>query len=157
LKSLNNQIDCREYSKIVSIAIASQNGLTFELINDLNFEIEKWHVDDCLLKNEDGSKCDFLLIVKQRSICFWIELKDEDFDDACKQIYFSIRNINEVAHYDNHYARVILGRFAEDRNRIDNIRYVHQKKLVNLIGKDKLKHKTKIITEKISEFIANKQ
>ena len=149
MKNLSNFDSCKEYEKVVSKATVSENGLTYELINDSGFEIAKWRIDDCVLKTEDGSKCDYLLLVKQKSACYWIELKDEGFDDACKQIFYTIRGIENITDQKNHYARIISGRFTEDRNRIDNVRYIHQKKLINLIGGNNIKYKTKIITEKI--------
>lgn len=149
MKSLNDHKQCREYAKIVSKATATENGLTFELYNKSGFEIEKWKIDDCVLKTEDGSKCDYLLIVKDNSSCYWVELKDEDLDDACLQIYATIRNIAEAKDYKTHYARVILGRFKEDRNRIDNLRYVNFKKLINIIGRENLEYKTKLFIESV--------
>lgn len=149
MKSLNDYQRCREYHKKVSKAVAEENGLAFELINDSDYVITKWRIDDCVLNTEDGNKCDYLLIVEKTSACYWIELKDQDFDDACLQIYSAIKNITEANNYKNHFARVILGRFTEDKNRIDNIRYINQKKLINTIGKNNLKHKTKILTETI--------
>jgi hypothetical protein len=149
MKSLNDYLLCKEYEKIVSKATATENGLTFELINDSKFEIAKWKIDNCILKAEDGSKCDYLLIVKESSSCYWIELKDQDLDDACLQIWSTIKGIKEVNDYKTHYARIVLGRFTEDRNRIDDLRYVNHKKLLNTIGRNKLEYKTKLLTETI--------
>ena len=150
MKNLNDYKHHREYEKVVSKATATENGLTFELINNPGIKIAKWKIDNGVLNHRDGSKCDYLMIVKDRSSCYWIELKDEDFDDACLQIYSTIKNIAEFNKYKTHYARIVLGRFTEDRNRIDNIRYVNQKKLINMIGgKDKIIYKTKILTEEL--------
>ena len=38
MKRLNDHLACREYEKKVSKATASENGLTFELVNDSDFE-----------------------------------------------------------------------------------------------------------------------
>lgn len=150
MKQLSDYIHCREYDKSVSKATASENGLTFELINSSNHTIEKWKIDGCVLGEGDGKKCDFLFVVKEPSACYWIELKDEDLDEACLQIYATINNLSEAKNYNNHYARVVLGRFTEDRNRIDNLRYTNLKKLINCIGGiNKLDYKTKILQETI--------
>jgi hypothetical protein len=150
MKSLNDYSHHREYEKIVSKATATENGLTFELINNPELEIAKWKIDNGVLNHQDGSKCDYLMIVKDRSTCYWIELKDEDFDDACLQIYSAIKNIAESREYQTHYARIVLGRFKEDRNRIDNFRYINHKKLINTIGgNENIKYKTKILTEEL--------
>ncbi len=149
MKCLSDYLPCQEYNKVVSKATATENGLTFELVNNTGYEITKLRIDDCVLKQDDGSKCDYLLIVEKKATCYWIELKDQDFDDACLQIYSTIRNITEAVNYKTHYARIVLGRFNEDKNRIDNIRYVNQKKLLNIIGPDKIAYKTKLLTETI--------
>lgn len=150
MKSLSDCPHCNEYNKVVSKATATENGLTFELLNKSGFSIAKWRIDDCVLKAEDGSKCDFLFIVERKSTCYWVELKDEGFDDACLQIYSTIRKITEAGTYETHYAIIVLGRFTEDRNRIDNIRYINQKKLINVIGgKDQVKYRTKTLTVEI--------
>jgi hypothetical protein len=150
MKRLNDHLQCREYSKVVSTASVSEKGLTFELDNKSGFEIEKWRIDDCVLKAVDGCKCDYLLVVKNTSTCYWIELKDQDFDDCCLQIYSTIRAIEEVKNYKTHYARIILGRFKEDKNEVDSLKYTNHKKLVNHIGgRQNLEYKTKILTETI--------
>ena len=97
MRKLSNCNHCKEYEKVVSVATASENGLTFELVNDSKHEIAKWKIDNCALKADDGSKCDYLLVVKkQPAVCYWVELKDEDFDDACLQIYSAITKIEET-------------------------------------------------------------
>ena len=151
MKSLNDyRQHCNEYDKVVSKATATEHGLTFHLLNKSGFRIAKWKIDGCVLKAEDGSKCDYLFIVNENSTCYWIELKDQDFDDACLQIYSTTQKIVEVPQYETHYAIIVLGRFTEDRNRIDNVRYVNFKKLINLVGgKNQVKYKTKILTEEI--------
>ena len=149
MKSLNDYHLCKEYNKKVSKAVATENGLTYELVNNSGFEIAKWKIDSCVLKETDGSKCDYLLAIKETSACYWIELKDQGIDDACLQIYSTIKNISEANNYKNHFARIILGKFTENKNRIDTIRYINQKKLLNRIGTNNLKHKTKILTETI--------
>jgi len=150
MKSLNDCRNCIEYEKVVTKAAATENGLTFELINKSGCAISKWKVDGCILKAGDGSKCDYLFIVNDLSTCFWIELKDEGLDEACLQIWSTIRNVAEAKDYGTHYAMIVLGRFTEDRNRIDNIRYTNYKKLINIVGgKEYVKYKTKILTEEI--------
>ena len=149
MKSLNDNLACREYDKTVSKATAEEKGLAFELINKSNFQIAKWKIDNCILKVDDGSKCDYLLVVKETSSCYWVELKDQGLDDACLQIWSTIKSIKEVSEHKVHYARVVLGRFIEDRNRIDELRYVNHKKLLNTIGGGKLEYKTKLLTETI--------
>ncbi|MFP5039958.1 hypothetical protein [Parasediminibacterium sp. JCM 36343] len=149
MKLLRDFEGCKEYEKIVSRAVATENNLTFELQNESGFAISKWKIDDCVLKHSDGSKCDYLIIIEERKTCFWIELKDQDLDDACLQIYSSIKNIEGFSGYQ-HKARIVLGRFIEDRNRIESLRYTNFKKLINTIGgKQHLSYKTKVITEKI--------
>lgn len=150
MKNLNDYPDHREYDKVVSKSIATEKGLTYELLNKSGCEIAKWKIDDGVLKHQDGRKCDYLMIVKKKSACYWIELKDEDLDDACLQIYSTIKIISEAKDYKTHYARIVLGRFTEDRNRIDNLRYINYKKLINTIGgKEFLMFKTKILTEEL--------
>jgi len=150
MKRLGESIACREYDKVVSKAVATENGLTFELVNDSKLPIAKWKIDNCVLGAKDGSKCDYLMTVADRSSCYWIELKDESMDDACLQIYSTIRNIAEADTYKTHHARIVLGRFTEDRNRIDNVRYINHKKLLNLIGgKDNIKCKNRHLMDKL--------
>ena len=150
MKRLNDFPGHKEYDKVVSKSTATENGLTFELVNGPGFRIEKWRIDYGVLGQHDGSKCDYLMIVKNKSACYWIELKDEDLDDACLQIYSTIKMIDEAKDYQTHYARIVLGRFTEDRNRIDNLRYINYKKLINTVGgKEFIKYKTKILTEEL--------
>lgn len=149
MKRLNDHLNCREYDKKVSRATASENGLTFELVNNSGYEIAKWRIDGCVLKAVDGSKCDYLLIVKETSTCYWIELKDEDFDDCCLQIHSTIKAIHEAKDYNRHCAKIVLGRFKDDTNKIDNLKYTNHKKLVNHIGRQNLAYKTKKLTETI--------
>lgn len=150
MKSLGDYVGCREYEKVVSKAVAEEGGLRFELINDSRVEIAKWRIDDCVIGAEDGRKCDFLMVVKERSTCYWIELKDQDMEEACLQIYSSINRIKEAKDYKTHYARIILGRFIEERNRITSLRYTNLRKLINVIGGiENLQYKTKILIEKI--------
>lgn len=145
---LEKYVGCREYEKVVSTASGSKNGLTFEIKNQSGVEIAKWDVD-CLIKGNDTRKCDYLFVVKGISTCYWVELKDEGFDEACEQIHTTITKITYSDNFKIHHARIVLGRFKEDRNRIDSIRYVNQKKLVNRIGRLNLVYKTKILTDTI--------
>lgn len=150
MNSLSDCLHCNEYNKVVSKATATENGLTFELLNKSGFSIAKWRIDDCILKAEDGSKCDFLFVVEEKFTCYWVELKDEGFDDACLQIHSTIKKIAEAGIFKTQYAIIVLGRFTESRNRIDTIRYTNYKKLINVIGgKDQVKYKTKILTVEI--------
>ncbi len=142
--------ECCEYSKVVSKASVEENKLIFELDNKSGHQISKWKIDDCVLKGNEVNKCDYLLIVEPLETCYWIELKSEDFDHACLQIYSSIQEIEEAKNYKQHFARIVFKSFEADKNRIDNIRYTNQKKLMNVIGgMDNLKYKNKLFTETI--------
>jgi hypothetical protein len=143
---LENCGHCKEYEQVVSKPTASVNGLTFEINNESGLEVAKWNID-CILEGNKTKKCDYLFVVRELSSCYWVELTDEGFDKACEQIYTTITKIADAINYKTHYARIVLGRFKEERNRIDNLRYTNHKKLVNKIGRHNLKHKTKLLTD----------
>jgi hypothetical protein len=151
MKSLSDCAHCcKKYERTQKWANAGEKGLTYSLENVPKLEIEKWKIDGCVLKENDLNKCDYLMVIKKRSTCYWIELKDQDLDYACLQIFSAFNSIKEARTYKRHLARIVLGRFNEDRNRIDNLRYVNFKKLINLIGgKQNVWYKTKIIEEKL--------
>jgi len=150
MESLNKPgINCNEYKeKQHSKATASENGLTYELINVSKYKLSKWKIDDCIIKGEK-SKCDYLFTVKEKNECYWIELKSEDFNHACLQIYSSINEIIETKEM-NHYARIVLNKFTDKENGIKTLRYTNHKKLIGQIGGDhKIKYKNKLLTENI--------
>ncbi|PSF33107.1 hypothetical protein C7H19_20655 [Aphanothece hegewaldii CCALA 016] len=62
----------------------------FYIDNDMQLSIVKAKIDNCLIKN--GKRCDWLLIIEQRNIEIYIELKGCRIKDALEQLEITLNN-----------------------------------------------------------------
>lgn len=141
---LDTHKECREFSEARKIATASEKNKTFRLVNNSICNIEKWKIDNCVLKNETA--CDFLFLLSSNGEfenAFWIELKSSDIEQAAFQILATIKKI-EIEKGVIHHARIIPSRNPNPRFRASDYR-----KLENFIreGGGTMKNQNKLLEE----------
>ncbi|NOU17426.1 MAG: hypothetical protein HOO91_07705 [Bacteroidales bacterium] len=72
-------------------------------------ELSKYIVDGCLI-DDDGSKCDFLLLNCSKEISYFIELKGSDLIKAVEQIDRTIDILHKDFSSYSIHARIVLTR-----------------------------------------------
>ena len=87
--------------------VCKQKGKKYELKNDYRELVCKVKVDKGIIR--DGEKCDYLVLICEKNIAVFVELKGNHVDKACSQVlstieYFeeNLRNSNSVI-----YVRVV--------------------------------------------------
>jgi hypothetical protein len=135
--------------------VCKDGGKEYRLENDLGEFVCRVKIDKGFIRH--GEKCDWLIIICERKIFIFVELKGSDVEKACSQIlstihYFeqSIRNLEGVV-----YARIVA-------QRVPNIPGTNEKKLskeLKKLNKDKIlrsdgikKKSNKCLIEKISQL-----
>ncbi len=77
-----------------------ENGKTFSLKSENEFRCKVVAIDECCFKGIEMRRCDFLFLVNHKnqpegiafkeSKAFYVELKGEDIESACEQLYNAI-------------------------------------------------------------------
>ncbi len=139
--------NCFEFTKQKNkIVTCTDNKSSTKYIyeNDSLDELSKYNVDGCLI-DDDGSKCDFLLLNCDKAISYFIELKGSDLIRAVEQIDRSIDVLHKDFRTYSVGARIVLTRV--------NTTDLKSAKLIRLEGKlkklnGKLIKQSRQLTEK---------
>ena len=77
-----------------------EEGKTFTLVSEVEFRCEVVAIDNCCFKSLSIRRCDFLFLVNHKnqpkgtafkqSKAFYVELKGDDIESACEQLYNAI-------------------------------------------------------------------
>jgi len=109
MKNLN---DCKETGTGESFS-KTEKRKTFVLQSNKKFACEVVDIDDCVLKEEEIRKCDWLFLVPNKDgitnkpKAYYVELKGINIDEACEQLYNAIdRTKNQIPNFEIE-ARVI--------------------------------------------------
>lgn len=99
-------------------ATVNENGKVYNLINDLQVKVAGFKVDGGLISGDDVCKCDRVLILNDRNIILFIELKGKRLSHALEQLTETINIYDgELGEYKV-YARCI----TSPRTDIPNIK-----------------------------------
>jgi len=144
-------MDCEPYKKCFEFIKQKNKVVTcsdkkpstkYIYTNNSLDELSKYIVDKCLI-DDDGSKCDFLLLNCSKKISYFIELKGSDLIMAVKQIDRSIDILYKDFKTFSVEARIVLTRVnTTDLKSSELIRL--EKKLKKLNGK-LIKHSRQLI------------
>ena len=74
--------------------VAEENDKKFKLLNRSKKSICRVKVDDCLIKDQNTKKCDFLFKVCEDEQYLLVELKGSDVQKAIAQIIATFEHIN---------------------------------------------------------------
>lgn len=139
-------VHCFEFlEKKIKIVVCSdlKSKTKYTYFNDSLDDLTKYKIDGCLI-NDDGSKCDYLLLNCTKEEALFIELKGSDLTKAVEQIERSIEMLHKDFKHFNVQARIVLTRV----NTIDkkNVKLIKlERKLKKLNGK--LIKQTRQLTE----------
>ncbi len=88
----------------------SEQGKTFSLINHSNKSVYKVIVEDGLLTKNDGEgkRCECLFYACPETEVFFLELKGNDVNKACKQLKNSINKVKSLLEFEQVKIRPIL-------------------------------------------------
>jgi hypothetical protein len=89
---MRNFGDCEEIKSDLFIPI-SENNKKITFINEKRCKIRKIHIDGCVIKDNNMLKCDYL-IIDNKNIEYYIELKGSDINHAIEQLEATITYIN---------------------------------------------------------------
>jgi hypothetical protein len=78
--------NCEVYRDMRSTPSVTEKGKTFQLDNKSKREVACIKIDDCVFKQADGIKCDYLFEVESQRKLFYVELKGSDITKALNQI-----------------------------------------------------------------------
>ena len=87
----------------------SEKGKTFQLDNKNKDEIACVKIGDCVFKQQDGIKCDFLFVVEAKKKLFYVKLKGSDIIKAINQIYETVKQTRVVYPGWVYEARIVAG------------------------------------------------
>jgi len=118
--------NCEQYRDKRSTPSATEKGKTFQIENKSKVEVACIKIDDCVFKQADGIKCDFLFEVAERKKLFYVELKGSDVIKAIHQLQSTIKQTKDNYPGWNYEARIIAGgkvpRGISDRREHEQLR-----------------------------------
>lgn len=125
-----SHIEFKDNRKIVVLRDKKGGNVSYRGNNRDGNEIIVYKIEEGILKDEAGLKCDFGLYTISSDTIRFIELKGSDFDHAIKQIINSIRNV-----LDRHAINVkrVHGRIVLSRVRTPEINSSDEKILNKLL------------------------
>ena len=83
--------NCEQYRDTRSTPSVTEKGKTFQLDNRNKREVACIKIDDCVFKQADGIKCDYLFEVESKKQLFYVELKGSDIVKAINQIIETLK------------------------------------------------------------------
>ncbi|WP_157162625.1 hypothetical protein [Cylindrospermum stagnale] len=84
------------------------NKQEYRLDNSNKLEICKLRVDGCLITDQEGKKCDYLILACQDKLAFFVELKGQDLKEAIEQIDSALdKLIPQMADFKFCFVRVL--------------------------------------------------
>ncbi len=101
--------NCELFRDTRSIPSVNEKGKTFQLENKEKVEVACVKIDDCVFKQEDGIKCDYLFEVESKKKLFYVELKGSDIIKAINQISETLKQTRSVYPDWTYEARIIAG------------------------------------------------
>lgn len=128
MKSLSEHIctcnNC-ELNSNKKIIVAKGPKTEYRIINENEKVINKYIVDDCLLKTKQREeKCDYLILINQIKDAYFVECKGSDVIKAVSQLESSIDSLNnKIAGY------VLKGRIISTRVYSPDLRMQAYKRL----------------------------
>ena len=88
--------NCEVFRDNRSTPSVSEKGKTFQLENKNKVEVACVRIDDCVFKQEDGIKCDFLFEIEAKKKLYYVELKGSDILKAISQIHETMKQTRLV-------------------------------------------------------------
>ena len=120
--------NCRQFRDDRSNPSVSEKGKTFQMANVNRVEVACIKIDDCVFKQEDGIKCDYLFEVASVKKLFYVELKGSDIIKGIKQIHETVRQTKSVYPDWIYEARIVAGGKVpsgiSDRREHENLRSI---------------------------------
>ncbi len=74
--------------------VAKEKGKEFRIINKAQKTICRIHVDGCLIRNNQGKRCDYFFKICETEKSFLVELKGTDISEAVRQIISTFDFLN---------------------------------------------------------------
>lgn len=97
MPKLSNECLSTKSGNSTSISLQEKRSC-FRIKNSKKILVSVYEVDGCLLKLEsDGPRCDYLVLIDDRDLEIFVELKGCDIGKAIKQLENSIQNLSENA------------------------------------------------------------
>ena len=120
--------NCEQFRDRRSNPSVTEKGKTFQLENRNKVEVACVKIDNCVFKQEDGIKCDYLFEVESKKQLFYVELKGSDIIKAINQIYETLKQTRSVYPGWVYEARVVAGGKVpsgiSDRKEHENLRNI---------------------------------
>ncbi len=100
-------VECTEIKSRRKIFTAKEEGKTYTLNNQGDFEIAKVKIDGCVLKDAN-KKCDWMFLVEDEIVIF-VELKGSDVNGGLKQLHDTYFRLKNNLRYRNFRFRICVG------------------------------------------------
>lgn len=111
----------------------------FRLINTQKKKVDKYIVDDCLLRNyQRHEKCDYLFRIKNDKIIYLVECKGSDILKAVSQIESSLKVLKYSLEGNIIKGRIVSTKVYSPNIRNRNYSNLREKLKGNLITKNKI-------------------
>lgn len=123
-------IEFKDNRKIVALKDKKGGKVCYRGENSQGNELIAYKIEDGILKNVPGTKCDFGLYTVSSDTIRFIELKGSDLNHAIKQIRNSIRNV-----LDKHAIKVekVHGRVVLSKARTPDLNSSYEKELKKML------------------------
>lgn len=141
--------ECKEFcdQRKTIVARDSGNQQEYRVTNQAQQEVCKIRVDGCLIRDQDGKKCDFLILFCASKLAFFVELKGHSLIEAIQQINVSVDKLKLEMPDFTFYARIVLNRTpTPDINSSDEIKL--RKKLKKLNSDNNVNKNIELISYK---------
>lgn len=120
-----------------------ENGRKFILSNPQRKEVLKIKIDNCVIKDTNSNKCDFLIIDPDKNNSYFVELKGQNIKHALKQLEDTIQKIEDTsngyikAKFSKKFAFAVLSQCPLPSTEIQNFKNKFMKIKIKLEVKNK--------------------
>jgi len=96
MRKISFKSECEEITKKKKISIKeSRTKSTILFNNPREFEVKKIQVDGCQITDNRLKKCDYMLIITNTEVEYFIELKGQNLNRAIEQIESTINQLSQ--------------------------------------------------------------
>lgn len=115
-----------------------EKGRKFILVNTNRKEVLRIRIDNCVIKDNNSNKCDFLIIDPDKNNSYFIELKGQNVKHALKQLEDTIQKIENISNgyiktkFSKKFAFAVLSQCPLPSTQIQNIQRRFMKTKIRL-------------------------
>lgn len=118
--------------------VCEENGRKITFVNPQGLTVKKIQVDGCLIKNQNQSKCDWLVIAN--AVEHFVELKGSDLKTAEVQLSTSIEKLSDGPKTGRKFAFLIVSSVPKKGVKVQDLQAKFRKRYNAILVVQKTKH-----------------